>query len=614
MVNKKKIYINKRPIIYNIEELKKKYKKDKDLQFINMLFKELNKKLIKYNRNSEFNQQLMIEEIYDFIMLYFIEKRIYDKEYISLKLIDINNQVNKHLRKIKKKKHKYDKKETRFWIKISKKNKSLVKIIKLNKNVEQSNNYKTINNIIFKIKDINLINEVIKKIPNLLMEKDKSKNSIINNCIDKYLTLLLSDKLNIKDILYYEAVIDIFLNNKKIKLDINIQNKISLSINKIQRKLLLNNKELKQRLIYLNHLLKKINHEQNYVENIEELNLKYFNVITNNNEFKKLEQYFNKNTHKYHDFTKKEVYTIDQTGAFKKDDAISLEKINNNYLLGIYITDVSNNVPFIHNVDNFYENDAFLYCSNKNTPILNKYLAMKDYTLSTNNIDKTIASFYEIEPNGNIKNHFYTRGHIKIKKSNCLSFEAANNIIKNKSNNKISSLFNLTQSGIINDLNSEEIIKNNYNKALNLVHKYMILENHYAALYAKNEGFPFMYLNQQNTQDYDLINETVNYNNKKKIKKIIINNLSKPYYSSKLTEHAGLGLSAYAHTTSPLRRCSDLFNQRLIKLFFIDKNRDNKVITQAEKMIEDMSEIINNNDIYAKKYLNDYAHIFKKSK
>ena len=120
MVNKKKIYINKRPIIYNIEELKKKYKKDKDLQFINMLFKELNKKLIKYNRNSEFNQQLMIEEIYDFIMLYFIEKRIYDKEYISLKLIDINNQVNKHLRKIKKKKHKYDKKQD-FGLKLVKK-------------------------------------------------------------------------------------------------------------------------------------------------------------------------------------------------------------------------------------------------------------------------------------------------------------------------------------------------------------------------------------------------------------------------------------------------------------------------------------------------------------
>ncbi len=132
------------------------------------------------------------------------------------------------------------------------------------------------------------------------------------------------------------------------------------------------------------------------------------------------------------DLTNKLIITIDGADAKDLDDAISVERLENgNYLLGVYIADVS----FYVKDDTFLNLDAMergtsVYLADRVIPMLPKKLSNGICSLNENVIRLVMACEMEINSLGEVINHNIFEGFIKSKYR--MTYDAVNEIIDQK--------------------------------------------------------------------------------------------------------------------------------------------------------------------------------------
>ncbi|MBF2058579.1 MAG: RNB domain-containing ribonuclease [Cyanobacterium sp. T60_A2020_053] len=288
--------------------------------------------------------------------------------------------------------------------------------------------------------------------------------------------------------------------------------------------------------------------------------------------------------------------TIDDATTVDRDDGIWLEeKSNGNLELQVSITDIAEIVEINSPIDQeALKRVVTLYHTHPPTPMLPVNISTNLGSLNQGETRLTITVFFELSPQGEIISSRIEE--TKFHSLKAFSYKEVEEILRNPSNNQeelllikiqqIAQKFAKNRRGKSGTLTAEgyidedgNLIKNNINTQ-QLIAELMILTNTTIANLLAQEKIPAIY----RTQDVGIADLT-------QAVKEMGHCLVPAIYEVEAKSHIGLGIKAYCHFTSPLRRFVDLVNHRIIKAFINNKKQP----YQLEELIAIATEI---NDFY----------------
>lgn len=328
------------------------------------------------------------------------------------------------------------------------------------------------------------------------------------------------------------------------------------------------------------------------------------------------------------------IFTIDGDGAKDFDDAVQIEKTKNNtYLLGVHIADVSHYVK----EGSFLDKDALtrgnsVYLTDRVIPMLPHLLSNGICSLNEGVDRLTFSVTMEIDEDGNILE--YKIHESVIKSSKRMTYAKVNEFLEKgivpegyeQFTNKLLLMKELSEKLRRNkesrgylDFNNPEmeievdsegkpiaISKRNMGIGENLIEDFMIAANEAVATYASQNDFPLIY-RIHGSPDYQKVEDFIKLLNSlgirikgshkenlsKRMQQILnaieeenipvlskraLIIMKKAIYSTDNIGHFGLGLTDYAHFTSPIRRYPDLMVHRSLKAALTIKDYNKKYL------------------------------------
>lgn len=351
------------------------------------------------------------------------------------------------------------------------------------------------------------------------------------------------------------------------------------------------------------------------------------------------------------DLTDWEIFTIDGVDTKDMDDAISCT-INEkgNYVLGVHITDIASIVPENSplDLDASRKGNSF-YLGGTVLPMFPHKISNGIGSLNPYVDRMTISCIMEITPDGEIINHRISPTIIRSRLK--MSYDKVNDLLKNgivdpqykeheetlKIMQKLSLILrkNRLQAGSA-EFNRPELkmYRDANNKvsgfglrtqdvAENLIEEFMLAANRTVDKDLSDRGAPFLHRvhdapNEDKISELLKLMEAVNLpfndysadelaSSKKAYQKLIehisksgrladllsieaIKCMSRAKYSQINIGHYGLAMDHYCHFTSPVRRDSDLTDQRIIWDLLFRKGNHSKARAKWEKKLPEIAE------------------------
>lgn len=328
------------------------------------------------------------------------------------------------------------------------------------------------------------------------------------------------------------------------------------------------------------------------------------------------------------DLTSWNIFTIDGSHTKDIDDAISLEKIGNNYKLGVHIADVSNYVKENTALgDAAYERGTSNYLANTVIPMLPHKLSNGICSLNEGVVRLTMSCVMTIDQTGHVIDYEIFESYIKSRKK--MTYEAVNDIIMRniiapgyeeyantlKEMNELAHILRkekMSRGYIDFDLDEPEIIQDEEGHAIDvvrveredgekLIEDFMIAANETVANHIFNMDLPFIYRthgkpNSEKIDDFTNLLKVLGYqletriidmnpktmqnilkelSDKKEfaiLSSLLLRSMKKAEYTKENYGHFGLASKAYTHFTSPIRRFPDLTVHRLLKKYLVEKD------------------------------------------
>lgn len=343
------------------------------------------------------------------------------------------------------------------------------------------------------------------------------------------------------------------------------------------------------------------------------------------------------------DLRKETIFTIDGDDTKDIDDAISIKKENENYILGVHIADVS---YYVKEGTPLFE-DAFSkgtssYLADTVLPMLPHRLSNGICSLNENEDRLTISCIMTINSKGQIINHDIFRSVIRSKKQmtynnvnkiliegivpdgyenykdDLFLMKELSDILRKAKINRGYIDFSIDEAKVIQDENGKaiDIVKRLQLAGENLIEDFMIAANETIASNIYNMDLPFVYrvhgepktekieefLNFLKIMNYKL---DVNTNNitPKTMQKILLSlkdskafdvfsdmllrSMKKAVYSPDNIGHFGLASNIYTHFTSPIRRFPDLMVHTLLNKYLFECNINNETIKYYQNILEE---------------------------
>ncbi|MCB0322273.1 MAG: RNB domain-containing ribonuclease [Bdellovibrionales bacterium] len=295
------------------------------------------------------------------------------------------------------------------------------------------------------------------------------------------------------------------------------------------------------------------------------------------------------------DFRSLLTITIDGAETRDFDDALSMERLASGYRIGIHISDVasflSKNSPA---VDAAFRRGTSVYCPDEQFPMLPPELSEKALSLVAGEPRATVSILLELDQSFEIVNRTIEPSIVQV--THRMTYDEADRLLFRESSaageeqygtdlsdvrDSLTVLWEATcvsevrrlQRGAL-QLNRRELTpyvledgrvaledSNDDKPARKLISEMMILANETVALYGKTHRLPLIYRTQE-PPDCDPEEATKHLAEgpaKEYLKRSV---LKRSIISYEPAPHAGLGLDAYVQITSPIRRASDLINQR----------------------------------------------------
>lgn len=334
------------------------------------------------------------------------------------------------------------------------------------------------------------------------------------------------------------------------------------------------------------------------------------------------------------DLTDKMIFTIDGVDTKDIDDAISLEKKGDNYVLGVHIADVS----FYVEEGSALDTDALnrgtsSYLADTVIPMLPHKLSNGICSLNEGVIRLTESCIMEIDKNGKIVDYDIFPSYIKSAKK--MNYGMVNDILMRdivkegyepyvqtlKSMNELAHIlrkekvsrgyidFGIDEAKIICDENGraievKRVLREDGEK---MIEDFMIAANETVATAIYNMDLPFIYRvhdipSSEKLEDFLKFVSVLGYKVNAKIKDItpktlqyilkqleekpeyavlsasLLRSMKKAKYQKDNIGHFGLGSPCYTHFTSPIRRYPDLTVHRLLRKYLFEHKMDKSLI------------------------------------
>ena len=345
------------------------------------------------------------------------------------------------------------------------------------------------------------------------------------------------------------------------------------------------------------------------------------------------------------DLTNEMIFTIDGDDTKDIDDAISVKKDGDNYILGVHIADVSNYVK----VGMSLYDDAFLrgtssYLADTVIPMLPHQLSNGICSLNPGVIRLTISCEMKINKKGKVIDYDIFPSYIKSRKQ--MTYKNVNKVLENDipedyqeyanqlflmeelatilRKEKISRGyidFGIDEAKIIQDENGKaiDVVKRVQGKGEKLIEDFMIAANETVATHISNMDLPFIYRvhdlpNSDKIEDFNNLLKQLGYQLNMKFDKLtpltmqkvldelrdkeefsilsdmLLRSMKKAIYSTNNIGHFGLASKNYTHFTSPIRRFPDLTVHRLLRTYLFEKRIDLETINFNAKYLIDVAD------------------------
>ena len=340
------------------------------------------------------------------------------------------------------------------------------------------------------------------------------------------------------------------------------------------------------------------------------------------------------------------IFTIDGDDTKDIDDAVSINKDGDNYILGVHIADVSHYVkegtPLF---DSAYEKGTSSYLADTVLPMLPHELSNGICSLNEGVDRLTISCEMTINKQGKVLDHDIFLSVINSKKK--MTYKNVNmilkeNIIPNSYEPFVDKLklmqelanilrkekinrgyidFDLDEAKIIQDENGKavDIIKRTQDVGEKIIEDFMIIANETIATHVFNMDLPFVYrihgkpnpdkiedfLNFVKLLGYKIDISTVDLTPKKMqdileilhdkkefeiLSDLLLRSMKKAIYSSNNIGHFGLASKIYTHFTSPIRRFPDLMVHTLLHKYLFENKINMETIRYYENYLPDACE------------------------
>ena len=325
------------------------------------------------------------------------------------------------------------------------------------------------------------------------------------------------------------------------------------------------------------------------------------------------------------DLRDKPIFTIDGADTKDIDDAISVEKTSDGYILCVHIADVSHYVKPKSLLDNeAFNRGTSVYYANRVIPMLPRELSNGICSLNPQEDRLAFSCLAKLDKNGNIKSYKFAKTAIRSRVKgvyseindilkgeyseelkekyaeviDCLPVmqELAEILERNKIARGAPQLETMESKLIIDETDTcVDVQIRRRGKSEEMIEDFMLVANECAAKFGIENNLPFVYrvheepslektdalkeyLVKLNVQ-YQLgetakpadmaaiLEKTKGTNIEKVMNNIVLRSMSKAKYSTEPLGHFGLVLDDYAHFTSPIRRYPDLSIHRIMSAF-----------------------------------------------
>jgi len=354
------------------------------------------------------------------------------------------------------------------------------------------------------------------------------------------------------------------------------------------------------------------------------------------------------------DLRDKCIFTIDSESAKDLDDAISIEKSGDVYVLGVHIADVSHYVREKTLTDKeAMARGTSVYFTDKVVPMLPKVLSNGVCSLNGGVDRYALSAFMTVDKNGDILS---TSVHNSIINSKVRGvYSELNDILKNRTKSEffekyshvIEDFYLMTELyGILKrksvqngamELESDEceiildekghpvsIIKRERGEAEKLIEQFMLCANRGVAEYLTALDMPCVYrihespdtektdafLNFASNMGVDITSAKIGRTPSPKqlaailesarrlsiediVSSVLLRSMKKAKYSAVPKIHYGLATELYCHFTSPIRRYPDLTVHRILKSVLdgtMTEDKHSRLTRLAEKSAKESSE------------------------
>ena len=343
------------------------------------------------------------------------------------------------------------------------------------------------------------------------------------------------------------------------------------------------------------------------------------------------------------DLTGISTITIDGEDARDLDDAISIEKIEGGYRLGVHIADVSYYVREGMEINTeAYERGTSVYVADRVVPMLPHYLSNGVCSLNPKVERCTLTCMMDISHSGEMMTYKIFPSLIKTIER--MTYTAVNEMIdENKETlNKYPHLLDMvnnmvalsriirirregmgsidfdTREGkiILDDKGKPiDVVLRERGQAERIIEDFMIQANECVATHVKWLEYPSIYrIHEQpdakKMRDFAKTSLILGYKFKGNVLDVkpsqcqkmlleakgtpeypvlsttLLRCMAKARYDRKCLGHFGLGLNEYTHFTSPIRRYPDLIVHRMLRKYYFEGVEDLKVMSNDEQWIE----------------------------
>ena len=343
--------------------------------------------------------------------------------------------------------------------------------------------------------------------------------------------------------------------------------------------------------------------------------------------------------------TKEMIFTIDGDDTKDIDDAISLEKNNDNYILGVHIADVSHYVKVGSNLyEAAFSRGTSSYLADTVIPMIPHQLSNGICSLNPEVIRLTISCVMTINPKGKVIDYDIFPSYIKSAKQ--MTYKNVNKILMEdiipegyeeyadtlKLMNELAKIlraektsrgyidFGLDEAKVIQDDTGKaiDIVKRTRGDGENLIEDFMIAANETVATHINNMDLPFIYRvhdlpSSEKIEDFKNLINQMGYQIHTNMSKItpltmqsilgelkdkkefpilsdmLLKRKKKAVYSTNNIGHFGLALQNYTHFTSPIRRFPDLTVHRLLRTYLFENRIDMETINFNQKYLIDVA-------------------------